>query len=800
MEVGSFIVYIETQTILIKEPVRQTFVQQNKLKMKKILFTLILALIGFSSSFGQVGIGTTTPAPSSILDLTATNKALLVTRVADVEDIINPVNGMVIYDTTLQCFRYFQKGVWSECGAVVTPEVLTLECGSITVDGTLTAGTSANGVTVTLPYTGGNSGNYTGQIVSSTGVIGLTATLLSGTLASGNGTVLYTITGTPSAAGTASFSANLGGQTCTFDVAVASGGPVVSTLNCAGATLTGTLTANTNASGVFVSIGYTGGNGNVYNPQVIQSTGVTGLTAFLNSGTLTNGAGGTLVFSLSGTPVSGGVASFALTFGGMSCSFSVNVTGQPVVVALTNCAVASTGGNFTQGQAASGTQTVAYSGGNGLSYNAISVASSGISGLTATLPAGTLANGTGNFVFTITGTPTSSGTATFNLSLFGATCSFTRTVNAPTANAVLNCGTATFSPTTITRNVAYNGTITVPYTGGNSQSYSAGAPISSTGVTGLTATLQAGTLTASTGNLSYTVTGTPTNSGTANFALSFGVSSCTLSKTVNGATITGLTCGSATFNPTAMTSNTAYSGTMTVPYTGGNGAPYPAGAGIGSTGVAGLTATLQAGTLAVGNGNLTYTVSGTPTSTGNAVFALSFGGQSCSVTKAVSGFPTSYTPTITLLGAGGHIQPSSFPVFFDTRTTYTAQDAVFGDMRDLRLHQDNKDIIQLVLNPAVIPGGKLVISWSRIEKPNGLGLIVDLKNGGATSQASINSLTNTLPNATLTASGNDMTLTINIIATMNTIVIKSSQDNDGKDPILTEIRMFDNNNVQIPIN
>jgi len=69
-------------------------------------------------------------------------------------------------------------------------------------------------------YTGGNGGYYAAQSVASTGVTGLTATLSSGFLASGAGSVSYAITGTPSAEGTASFAISLGGQTCTFSVTV----------------------------------------------------------------------------------------------------------------------------------------------------------------------------------------------------------------------------------------------------------------------------------------------------------------------------------------------------------------------------------------------------------------------------------------------------------------------------------------------------------------------------------------------------------------------------------------------------
>lgn len=204
--------------------------------------------------------------------------------------------------------------------------------------------------------------------------------------------------------------------------------------------------------------------------------------------------------------------------------------------------------------------------------------------------------------------------------------------------SALNCASATFSGTA-TVNVAYSGTATVPYTGGNGTGYSAGSSIASTGVTGLTAMLSAGTLASGNGNLTYTINGTPASSGTASFAISFGGQSCTLSLAVNAAsggsaTVTGLSCSSATFSATA-TANSAYSATATVPYTGGNGLAYAAGTAISSTGVTGLTATLTAGTLASGAGNLTFNLTGTPTSSGTASFAISFGGQSCTVSLTV---------------------------------------------------------------------------------------------------------------------------------------------------------------------
>jgi len=113
--------------------------------------------------------------------------------------------------------------------------------------------------------------------------------------------------------------------------------------------------------------------------------------------------------------------------------------------------------------------------------------------------------------------------------------------------------------------------------------------------------------------------------------------SCKKNNVTNGtaASITSLACNSGSFSASA-TANVAYSATATVPYAGGNGVVYLAGSSINSTGVTGLTASLQAGTLTSSTGNLSYTIAGTPNTSGVASFPISFGGQSCSITLTVN--------------------------------------------------------------------------------------------------------------------------------------------------------------------
>ena len=210
----------------------------------------------------------------------------------------------------------------------------------------------------------------------------------------------------------------------------------------------------------------------------------------------------------------------------------------------------------------------------------------------------------------------------------------------------LNCGTAILNPTNIKKDSVYNGTVSIPYTGGIGINYSAGNPIK---LNGLTATLQAGKLATGNGNLIYTLTGTPTLGGVNNFPISFVGKSCTF--TVNvfadsivNPSISTLNCAGVILSATA-TNGTAYTGTATIPYTGGNKVNYATGQAIASTGVIGLNAILQGGTLST-SGTLSFNISGTPTTSGNANFSISFGGQTCSFILPVTAPQITYNNTI----------------------------------------------------------------------------------------------------------------------------------------------------------
>ena len=374
---------------------------------------------------GQVVVGGTIPDPSALLDIQSSSQGVLLPRLTTTERdaIISPATSLVIFNTTTNCLEMnlgtpaSADWVRVNCRSGV---VSMLDCGGAVVTGSLITGTSASGVSANVSYTGGNGAVYDAQSVASTGVTGLTATLSAGNLASGAGTLTYSITGTPAGVGSASFALSMGGQSCNLDVTVYVPGSI-SALNCAGAVMAGLAVSGEAASGVSASVPYTGGNGGAHSGQTVASTGVTGLTATLSAGNFASGAGN-LSYAITGTPSSAGTASFALNIGGQACTMDVTVVAPGAISAL-NCSGATVAGTLTNGQAASGVSaSVLYTGGNGGPYSGQTVSSTGITGLTATLSAGSFTSGAGNLSYAITGTPASGGTARFALNIGGQTC------------------------------------------------------------------------------------------------------------------------------------------------------------------------------------------------------------------------------------------------------------------------------------------------------------------------------------------------------------------------------------------
>ncbi|MFM7104968.1 MAG: hypothetical protein ACKOW8_05540, partial [Flavobacteriales bacterium] len=120
---------------------------------------------------------------------------------------------------------------------VISPlaAITELNCNNQIDNGILITNTPASGVNTIIPYTGGNQGTYSSVSVNSTGVTGLVANLTSGVLLNNLGNLTLNITGTPSAAGIATFELNFAGQTCNFTRNVNAPSGNLGSLDCASA-------------------------------------------------------------------------------------------------------------------------------------------------------------------------------------------------------------------------------------------------------------------------------------------------------------------------------------------------------------------------------------------------------------------------------------------------------------------------------------------------------------------------------------------------------------------------------------
>jgi uncharacterized protein (TIGR02145 family) len=804
-----------------------------------------------------VGIGTNNPNTSAKLDISSSTQGFLPPRMTtnQRDAITSPAIGLVIYNTSTNCLNFYIGNGWNEtCGNPILPSgtVTTINCGTATNTGTLTQGTAASGVSSSIPYTGGNGGSHSGQTITSTGVTGLTATLSSGIFANGNGTLVYSITGTPSASGTASFAISIGGQTCTLNLSVANNlvtqypagsvfcasGPtaIVDVTNPTtgkiwmdrnlGASQAATSSTDVNSYGDLYQWGRgndghqcrnstttttlsstdTPGNGNFIlvineprdwrSPQnanlwqgmnAINNPCPTGYRipteTELNTERLSwssNTSAGAFASSLK-LPMAGyrydsngflggagndgncwsssviNTNSRRLSFNSTaSIGESLRSTGISIrcikdasaitgTVDSINCGTATNTGALTQGTAASGVSTsVPYTGGNGGSHSGQTITSTGVTGLTATLAAGIFENGAGSIVYNITGTPSTSGTASFALNIGGQTCTLNITVanNLVTQYPVGSVFCAS-GPTAIVD-------VTNPSTGkiwmdrnlGASQAATSSTDVNSYGdlyqwgrgsdghqcrnsitTTTLSSTDQPGngnfiiagyndwrtpsntnlwqginsinnpcpsgyriptlselsaersswssinSIGAFASPLKFSISGfrsdsngnainvgdigfvwSSTITSTDRYYLDFGNSGSNMSiagpsngrsvRCVKDASaITGtlgsINCGSATNTGTLTQGTAASSVSSSVPYTGGNEGSH-SGQTITSTGVTGLTATLSSGTFANGNGTLVYNISGTPSASGTASFALNIGGQTCNLNITVN--------------------------------------------------------------------------------------------------------------------------------------------------------------------
>jgi uncharacterized protein (TIGR02145 family) len=111
------------------------------------------------------------------------------------------------------------------------------------------------------------------------------------------------------------------------------------------------------------------------------------------------------------------------TNGNTNTTDTTKTSTNDVAISGFDCSGVNITGTLKKGEVATGVSaTLTYTGGNAKTYLAKSYTSTGVTGLTASLLAGTLANGEGTLQFLISGTPATVGTANISIAFGGKTC------------------------------------------------------------------------------------------------------------------------------------------------------------------------------------------------------------------------------------------------------------------------------------------------------------------------------------------------------------------------------------------
>lgn len=160
------------------------------------------------TSEGSVGIGTTSPLASAVLDMSAiTNKGMIAPNVSltsntDQITVLAPAIGLIVYNTGAAGLTYAGYVFWSgtewrsiNSSTLISATVSQINClSAVLTPSTYSAGTAYSG-TLTVPYLDGNGGQYVGG--TSVVVNGLTFRLKPGILDVGFGNLYFTVSGKP---------------------------------------------------------------------------------------------------------------------------------------------------------------------------------------------------------------------------------------------------------------------------------------------------------------------------------------------------------------------------------------------------------------------------------------------------------------------------------------------------------------------------------------------------------------------------------------------------------------------------
>jgi len=174
---------------------------------RKFLILSCGLLFAAGSMNAQVGIGTSTPDASAVLDITSSNKGVVFPRVTltsrtDNTTIPSPAKGLMVYNTgtdtnfKIEGYLFWDGAEWRifNSGQTISPTIDGVSCGNAELKpSTYKAADPYEGI-LEVTYTNGNGGTYPGSALTAVPGTNFFIQLQSGTLEYGTGVLKYRVT------------------------------------------------------------------------------------------------------------------------------------------------------------------------------------------------------------------------------------------------------------------------------------------------------------------------------------------------------------------------------------------------------------------------------------------------------------------------------------------------------------------------------------------------------------------------------------------------------------------------------
>ena len=120
--------------------------------------------------FSQVGIGTSAPDASAVLEVQSTQKGLLIPRMTstDRDAIASPATGLMIFNTTTGTFEFYSGSTWTAFQSAYSAGTgLSISAGTISVDNTVVTSNYSGNVEIGGVLSAGGSGHASAVLSAS---------------------------------------------------------------------------------------------------------------------------------------------------------------------------------------------------------------------------------------------------------------------------------------------------------------------------------------------------------------------------------------------------------------------------------------------------------------------------------------------------------------------------------------------------------------------------------------------------------------------------------------------------------